>query len=1187
METGIKGNKFIKDDIENTPNSFSLKEYVFTHVKKCDYHSITFTKYCVKDGAGVCIRCDHHKHCLKNKNNIIEYREYLDTVFFVKYGLLTESYKNINDYNLAMDIGNKFLMIDYAERVLSYGPKWSNIGLSDGDPFLSVGFVGYSGGGKSTVIASLCEDDSLGKYNHPIPAVFSSSDSTSSDLNSFIGGTLGTSEKLKYIIFDSEGMGGTLVPAMLQKLEKKMDSYINDFKQYRSSIVQIALPRLLYIVSDVLVFTFKGDPKEKSKVGKKILKFAEVSTGIPNNTLRPHLIILLNRQTTTKEYDDVEFATKDFFKGAETSLYDSLKICYESITVIYLPNIHELEFDSFFRYQRQIILLKSIISCKVNESYAHKKNIGFSLNKKNNMERISNIIGFLNNSPKDAPDLSLLNSSCIKRSSFEDEVDDLVVRETRRASLKIEEKKDEQTTIFKIAKKPFIGNSTISAIGNNRQRFNSAIGVQNNSTVKENQKIYRNNTESDLLKMNSSKEIKYINEKIIIVDKKEQNISTDRKRKISNNLFSYFKRCYNVLNKSGKTRRECYQISVEQLKSKVFLTYFLFLQRNNISQEDNLTIYEEFLWILNTVSDNVSNYIPCKEMIDGKYHCINLKGMHNFHISKETEQKKIGFLKKVGTNGVIDSPFKMEGSYTPMLQYESLADYLKKMLLNPENISKGFEDLEIKNSSEFCVKCLLDSPIIPFDCDHMLCVSCSEANGFNCPCDGCIGKIQYKKEIDFTPSMGSRILTLDGGGIRGIVECCILQRIQEELYDIEITKLFDLIIGTSTGGIISLGLGATDKSPKTLIDTFEKMATDVFSSSIARKFVSLFKLTTKYSRSSLHECLKAEIGNVKLTNTFKKTRIGVTSVTEESGGPTDCFYINYPRKVNSESLSKYINYSSCIDGAEATSAAPTYFPPFVFENRKFYDGGIKNNNPCLVAMDEHTSLWGNKTIDVFVSLGTGEFSYKRSKNDNILELANLFVNLLSEVELSWKKLHEKKNISEGENSFRINVPFTDLKSEIGLDDKRQDSIKILKSSSEKILGNKNLSLAINKILSSLFYLNNLQWCNESQTLEGIIMCRLNSLPKELVNQINDSKPFFILDPKNNKLVDFEMEINVKHDSPCNIPFRIINPPNQIDIVCALVSKSKFKNNSSISGCPFILNRDYKFYNIYIKKNIQA
>lgn len=230
-----------------------------------------------------------------------------------------------------------------------------------------------------------------------------------------------------------------------------------------------------------------------------------------------------------------------------------------------------------------------------------------------------------------------------------------------------------------------------------------------------------------------------------------------------------------------------------------------------------------------------------------------------------------------------------------------------------------------------------------------------------------------------------KILTIDGGGVRGIIPARILQYIEERTQK-PIFELFDMIAGTSTGGLIALGLttpvtvnigtlGEISKSvicsryaAKDLVDFYLNDSKTIFPQSIFNKIKSGGGLwSAKYPRSPLDKILKNMFGNIFLHDALKPVIIPSYSLVTQS--PTIF--------KSKRSLHEDIVYLMS-DIAGATTAAPTYFPPKIFtdnlgNSQIQIDGGIFANNPEELAIAEALKMRPELTrsdIDI-LSLGTG------------------------------------------------------------------------------------------------------------------------------------------------------------------------------------------------------------------------
>ena len=218
-----------------------------------------------------------------------------------------------------------------------------------------------------------------------------------------------------------------------------------------------------------------------------------------------------------------------------------------------------------------------------------------------------------------------------------------------------------------------------------------------------------------------------------------------------------------------------------------------------------------------------------------------------------------------------------------------------------------------------------------------------------------------------------RILSIDGGGLRGIVPLLILKEIENQTGK-KIFELFDLITGTSTGGIIACGLVSTTDgvtpsiTVDKLIDLYTTKGEVIFPykknifQKIGSGFNSLFN--PKFSADGLDGLLTDYFADLKLSNCLKP--IIVTSYDIK----------NNEVVMFKSRLSEEIGWNAKLkDVCRSTSAAPTYLPsyPLAFsgKGRVLIDGGVYINNPALAAIADALKS-GQKLSNIEVlSLGTG------------------------------------------------------------------------------------------------------------------------------------------------------------------------------------------------------------------------
>lgn len=256
-----------------------------------------------------------------------------------------------------------------------------------------------------------------------------------------------------------------------------------------------------------------------------------------------------------------------------------------------------------------------------------------------------------------------------------------------------------------------------------------------------------------------------------------------------------------------------------------------------------------------------------------------------------------------------------------------------------------------------------------------------------------------------------KVLSIDGGGIRGIIPAVVMTEIEDRTGK-PISELFQLVAGTSTGGILALGLvkpkeeklaasvkdklkeSSTSKSKPTektaLVDKIDseikkgvpefkaedlvKLYEDEGRTIFPRSYFKQGWLGPKYPPQGIQKVLKKRFGDTRLKDAL--TDVLITSYDTERRGP---FYFN-----SNNAKKKKADDFSMVEVARATSAAPTYFPPFKLETKgvgnyaTLIDGGVFANNPALRGYIEAKRIYG-EAADVFVlSLGTGDLNRRLS-----------------------------------------------------------------------------------------------------------------------------------------------------------------------------------------------------------------
>lgn len=237
--------------------------------------------------------------------------------------------------------------------------------------------------------------------------------------------------------------------------------------------------------------------------------------------------------------------------------------------------------------------------------------------------------------------------------------------------------------------------------------------------------------------------------------------------------------------------------------------------------------------------------------------------------------------------------------------------------------------------------------------------------------------------------MAFQILCLSGGGYFGLYTATVLAALEQKSGR-PIAKSFDLIAGTSVGGIIALGL-CLEKPAATIMAAFQQDGTKIFSNrpnprtptAKARDFCRYFR-RPKYSSDGLRNTITSIVG--------PDTRIGdlrhpviVPTVNLTKGKP-QVFKTPHHQTFERDLFLKVV------DVALATSAAPTFFPLAEVGNSLFADGGLYGNSPDLMALHEAEHFFEVPISEVrLLSIGTTtsqfSFSHADGRNYGVLKWA--------------------------------------------------------------------------------------------------------------------------------------------------------------------------------------------------------
>lgn len=231
---------------------------------------------------------------------------------------------------------------------------------------------------------------------------------------------------------------------------------------------------------------------------------------------------------------------------------------------------------------------------------------------------------------------------------------------------------------------------------------------------------------------------------------------------------------------------------------------------------------------------------------------------------------------------------------------------------------------------------------------------------------------------------GIRILSIDGGGIRGVVILEVLREL-EQLTGTPVHKMFDLICGVSTGAILSMLIGALKKDVDTCAEHYRLVSQSLFVSDFWRGTSRLIMTHAYYDSNAWEDILKQVYQDQSLVDTTTDDdvpKLMAISASLLSPRIQPFVFRNYNLPVERIKFSDYSG--SCKhkvwQAVRASTSAPGYFEDFVLDNHVHSDGGILINNPASIAIHEAQQLWPGEPIQCVVSLGTGRYVLPESKD---------------------------------------------------------------------------------------------------------------------------------------------------------------------------------------------------------------
>ncbi len=312
-----------------------------------------------------------------------------------------------------------------------------------------------------------------------------------------------------------------------------------------------------------------------------------------------------------------------------------------------------------------------------------------------------------------------------------------------------------------------------------------------------------------------------------------------------------------------------------------------------------------------------------------------------------------------------------------------------------------------------------------------------------------------------------RILSIDGGGIRGVLPGTILNYIERKLQEkkgagVKLSEYFDMIAGTSTGGILTCLYLVPDETGKPkysaskALDIYLKKGGEIFDVGFRKKIMSIGGLSDeKYSEKALEKQLAEYFKDTKLSELLKPCLVPAYDIEKREAK----FFTSHDAE--SDLYDYFVK-----DVARSTSAAPTYFEPARVKSLfgapfPLIDGGVFANNPALCAYAEARTInfedlshgKPNKPTAkdmMIVSIGTGSveksYKYDDMKNSGMIGWIQPIIDIMMSgnsetVHYQLKLIFDTLGEGDRDNYYRLEPQIRSANNE--MDDASEKNLQAL------------------------------------------------------------------------------------------------------------------------------------------------
>jgi patatin-like phospholipase/acyl hydrolase len=393
---------------------------------------------------------------------------------------------------------------------------------------------------------------------------------------------------------------------------------------------------------------------------------------------------------------------------------------------------------------------------------------------------------------------------------------------------------------------------------------------------------------------------------------------------LNDKYIHYLSEKLNIEMNSGEKARIYKQIAV----------YYEF-NAKKLDKENKLVSINSWKFAKNNYHESIRCYKKDCDVLIGYANC--LVGLNKYNLAKEFLDKYQDLLKSRSDYWLIKAVVSKKQN-----RCTESKDFLRRCLKDDPENQKAQSELKLIDKlsiNNLCQKIYISSSLsLSFDQNYY-------------------SRMKNNKNI-------YRILSIDGGGMRGIIPAFWLNEIERQTNK-PICHLFNMISGTSTGAIIAAGL-VTPKNEYTPLYR-------------AYDIVQLYqtcgeKIFTKAGKSEIFNAAYTDLGRLNLfRDYFKEAKLDRSLVDLIIPAVNESF-LNLPHLFSTfEARKDPFKNVSYVDALMATTAAPTFFPPYKINNEIYLDGGIHANNPAQIAYDQAVKNGVRKENIQLISMGTGDY----------------------------------------------------------------------------------------------------------------------------------------------------------------------------------------------------------------------